>query len=569
MKEVQTLKRIKSIYLIFLLFVIMILTSLAIIYRYSTGSLQDSLIRIAQLQIEHSNSLLNQKTREIEMEADWILNSNDVKRLQNIFESEYDPYNYVMGIIGVKEVFKSRQRTNVGMSSFHLYWPHSQRIVSTENITTIDKVLLEKAEDNSWLIYTGKVYFIKRYITDWDKTDDEPYLFIEMERDYLYRIKNMASGMEKGGSLLILSNGKSLYSTNSEEDALLLNIGHKKEDNFVHEVSSSHGRYQLLTTEISKNGLQLISYYPIDNMMKPIRDITRITTISLVIIMALGLIYMVLYYHDILLQLKILTGKLKQVEEGDLTTHIEELPKNEFYYVFQQFNQMTSKMGQLMSFIITEQKLRNQAELRQLQLQINPHFLYNSLSYIVTTADNQKAVTEMAVHLSNYYRYCTLNKSVTTVGEEISYAKAYLAIMAIRKRIEYIINVPTMLDKTPIIPLILQPIIENTIEHAIEKRENSKHIFIKGYQLLSGAIRFEISDDGDGLSEDDIEDLVRRLHNKHREDDDSVGLWNVNQRLINYYDESARLIFGRSIWGGLSVSFTIMPREMDDDSINR
>lgn len=379
----------------------------------------------------------------------------------------------------------------------------------------------------------------------------------------------MASGMEKGGSLLTLSNGKSLYSTNNEEAALLLNNGQKKSNHFFHEVTTSHGRYQVLTAQMTKNGLKLISYYPIDNMMKPIKNITRITTISLVIIMVLGLIYMVLYYHDILLQLKILTGKLKQVEQGDLTTEIEELPNNEFYYVFGQFNQMTGRIGQLMSSIITEQKLRTQAELRQLQLQINPHFLYNSLSYIVTTADKPEAVTEMAIHLSNYYRYCTLNQSVTTIGEEILYAKAYLSIMAMRKRIEYIINVPTILYETPIIPLILQPIIENTIEHAIEKRENSKHIFIKGYQLLNGAIRFEISDDGDGLSESDIEGLVQRLHNKHRNEEDSVGLWNVNQRLINYYDESAKLVFGRSIWGGLSVSFTIMPREMDDDSINR
>ena len=163
----------------------------------------------------------------------------------------------------------------------------------------------------------------------------------------------------------------------------------------------------------------------------------------------------------------------------------------------------------------------------------------------------------MAVHLANYYRYCTVKKSIATIGEEVQYARAYLSVIAMRKQIEYDINVPEELYKEPIIPLLLQPVIENAIEHAIEERENAKHIYIKAYLSSEKTIKFEISDDGEGLSESDIQKLVERIGRKQREESDSVGLWNVNQRLINYYDESAGLRFGRSIWGGLTVSFTI------------
>lgn len=136
-------------------------------------------------------------------------------------------------------------------------------------------------------------------------------------------------------------------------------------------------------------------------------DMMGITTRLLGVILAVGFIFMVLYYKNILLQLKIITEKLRQVEDGDFTSQIEVLPDNEFSYVFQQFNQMVSRIGDLVLSTIKEQQLRNQAELRQLQLQIHPHFLYNSLSYIVTVADKPEAVTEMAVHLADYYRYCT------------------------------------------------------------------------------------------------------------------------------------------------------------------
>jgi len=59
-----------------------------------------------------------------------------------------------------------------------------------------------------------------------------------------------------------------------------------------------------------------------------------------------------------------------------------------------------------------------------------------------------------------------------------------------------------------------------------------------------------------------------RLSKKERDEDDSVGLWNVNQRLINYYDESAGLRFEKSIWGGLKVYFTILPEEMENESVD-
>ena len=93
------------------------------------------------------------------------------------------------------------------------------------------------------------------------------------------------------------------------------------------------------------------------------------------VILAVGFIFMVLYYKNILLQLRILTEKLKQVENGDFSARITDLPDNEFSYVFERFNEMARRIGELVESTLKEQQLRNQAELRQLQLQINPHFL--------------------------------------------------------------------------------------------------------------------------------------------------------------------------------------------------
>lgn len=562
------MKKIKSIYRIFLFFFGMIIASFLILYQHSKTSLKDSLMRVAQIQMEYSSVQLEQKVNEIEIEADGILYSDDLKELQLIVTDEYDIYDYVMSVNQIKENMYRRQKSNVGMSEFILYWPESNRIVTTSSTTAIEKELFKSAEDHTWFTYKKEMYFARKYATDWDQTDDEPYLIIRMERNFLYKIKNMASGMGSGGTLLMLPGGESLFSVDDTESALLSEMARQKRGESAYELGIEQGKYQIVQSSAAKNGLEIITYYPIKEMMRPVGNITSITGKMLIIILLIGFLLMILYYKNILLQLKIITEKLKQVEGGDFTAQIPELPDNEFSYVFEQFNRMVTRISQLISSTLKEQQLRNHAELRQLQLQIHPHFLYNSLSYIVTVADKPEAVTEMAVHLADYYRYSMKNKSSATIGEEVSYAKAYLSIMAMRKRTEYSINVSESLYETPIIPLILQPIIENAIEHAIEERENAKHIYVKIYQLPNGTVRFEISDDGDGMTDSEIEQLMKRLWKKQQDEKESVGLWNVNQRLINYYDDSSGLKFGKSIWGGLLVSFTILPERIADEGIN-
>ncbi|HJC24540.1 MAG TPA: histidine kinase [Candidatus Eisenbergiella merdavium] len=561
------MKKIKSIYRIFIFFFIMIIVSFLLLNFYSTASLQSSLIQVARIQVDYARALLEQKSNEIEIEADGILNSNDFRELQLMMMEKYDPYNYVMSVQRIKEYLTRRQTSNVGMAEFILYWPGTDSIIATSVRADVEDGLLEMASDNEWIFYEKEVYFVKKYSADWLKDEEAPFLFIKMEQDYLYKVKTVASGLEAGGILLLLPDRTSLFSVNEEERTLLKKV--KWEDASEEFQLRANGRkYQIIKPGVASNGLELVAYYPIREMMKPVRNIMEITARLLGVILAVGFVFMVLYYKNILLQLKILTEKLKQVEGGDFGARIEELPENEFSYVFDQFNKMVLRIRELISSTLKEQQLRSQAELRQLQLQINPHFLYNSLSYIVTVADNPKAVTEMAVHLAGYYRHCTRSRSVTTIGEEVQYAKAYLSVMAMRKRMEYSISMTEDLENIPIIPLILQPIIENAVEHAIEERENAKHVHVKIYRLPDSTVRFEISDDGNGLSEEDAQRLLWSLNQKERDENESVGLWNVNQRLINYYDKSAGLRFGRSIWGGLSVSFTILPRERDNEAVD-
>ena len=556
--EKRLMKKIKSIYLIFVVFLAMIIIGFLLLYWYSRISLQSLLMETARIQMEHSETLLDQKIKEIEIEADGILNSDSLRRLQTVVGGRYDAYEYVTHVNVMREYLANRQKSNVGMAEFILYWPGKDRLISTRVAAAVDKEIFAMVEDSTWIIWGTDVFFTRIYKADWDEAEGETYLLIRMDRDYLYSLKSMASGMGSGGTMLLMPGGKSLLSINGMETKLCGRLA-ELSGGPSGKVRVEGRDYQILRSEAARNGLSILTYYPIGQMMRPVSRITWIMGISLGILLISGFVFMKLYNNNILLQLQTITEKLHQVEDGDLNAQIIVLPDNEFSYVFEQFNRMVTRIRGLIDSIVKEQQLRSRAELRQLQLQINPHFLYNSLSYIETVADRPKAVTDMAVHLANYYRYCTKNKTMTTIGEEITYAKTYLSIMAMRKNIEYSISAPESLYPVKIIPLILQPLIENAVEHGIEERENAKHIYIKVQEWKKQTVRVEISDDGDGMTQEEIEALLERLNRKQREEDESVGLWNVNQRLINYYDDSARLHFGRSIWGGLLVSFVFLP----------
>ena len=557
------MKRINSIYRIFVLFLIIIVGSFLILYWYSSANLKVSLQRVAKIQMEYSFDQLDQKVKEIELEASAVLASEDMKLLQVAIVDQEDIYSYVMKVKTMQQIFQEKQKTNSGMAEFALYWPKTQKMVSSSSIygsTGIkEKKVLNNLKDGKWIISENEIYFCKKYETKWAEDDDEPYLIIRMERDWLYRIKNMASGFDGGGTLCLYDDKQSLFPVNSESAQIQGKMKELDNEPGMHELSIENGRYQVVTSDIAKNGLTLVTYYPLSKMLLPVNNITYITGAVLSVALLLGALYLLMYNRNILMQLNMLTYKLKRVEDGDWTTQITQLPDNEFYYVFDQFNHMIIHMNELFNETLKEQELRMQAELEQLQLQINPHFLYNSLSYIVTVAEEPDAVRGMAVHLSRYYRYCTKKKMITTIKEEVSYARSYLEIMAMRKRIRYNIDMPQDIGELPIIPLILEPLIENAIEHGLEGCESAKQIEIVIGWAPSRAVTFAISDDGEGMTKEQIAALKERISRKERKEEESVGLWNVNRRLINYYSKSAALGFRRSRWGGLTVYFTIQP----------
>lgn len=222
-------------------------------------------------------------------------------------------------------------------------------------------------------------------------------------------------------------------------------------------------------------------------------------------------------------------------------------------------NQMIKKIGQLVDDIRVEEINLRAAELRLLQEQINPHFLYNTLDNIIWLAESgeDEEVVKMVSSLSSFFR-TTLSKGrdYITIAEEREHIESYLSIQKFRYRdiLSYDIDFEDEILDHSILKLTLQPIVENALYHGIKNKRGMGHIQIDG-RMDGDNIEFIVSDNGIGMREEEAEHL-RKVISGLVSDDRSgggFGLFNVNQRLqLNYGKE-----YGLNIESTYNVGTTI------------
>ena len=548
------MKRVRSIFGIFTVFLLIILASFLLLSWQSTANLKASLIQTAQLQTKYAATLLEQKGKEIEIEADGILYGENMQNLYAAIENN-DVYEYVQQINKMKSFFQERQGRTVGMSGMTLYWPKSGREISTLRQGYFEDSFWENNKESQWKSANKQeIFYMRRRTVEWRGEDQEVWLVLRMDQDFLYEIKEMAAGMDQGGSILMFGGEINVLSQKSVEQNIAGIIRQSNEK--VCEVRVGKQKYQIVRSDETKNGMQLVSYYPTRQMMRQVRNIMTISGIMLGAILIFGMIYISLFVKNILMQMNLLTEKLKQVEVGDLTVQIYKMPKNEFAYVFRQFNHMVRRTHELLEATVKEQELRNEAEMRQLQLQINPHFLYNSLSLI-----NWKAleigsddISKATLALSRYYR-TSLNKGKNTMSirEEIDNVRSYLQIQEMFHDYSFTVKMDVAEDILDYrtLNLILQPLAENAIAHGIDRRRGSE----PGVITISGrrdgdCVVLSVADNGVGMEQEKAQTILT-------EKSSGYGVRNVNSRIQLEYGEAYGLSIESEPGKGTKVTVRI------------
>ncbi|SFB39067.1 two-component system, sensor histidine kinase YesM [Cohnella sp. OV330] len=266
-------------------------------------------------------------------------------------------------------------------------------------------------------------------------------------------------------------------------------------------------------------------------------------------------------YRVIHSPLRNLVRAFRRVEHGAMDVHIRHRNYTEFDYLYGQFNSMVSKLNTLIEEVYESQIRSQRSELKQLQSQINPHFLYNTYFMVRRLAEeyDYDNVARLAQHLGDYFLYITRNADdLVRLETEWAHTFSYIEIQSMRfgERIRTSVGELPECCRNLLVPkLFLQPIVENAYNHGL-KDKLAGGIAELSARVEEGIVRIRIQDNGDDYDEARIE-RVRRLLVYSDIEVERTGLINVHRRLQLTFGKAYGIRISRGEMGGLAVDITI------------
>lgn len=304
------------------------------------------------------------------------------------------------------------------------------------------------------------------------------------------------------------------------------------------------------------------------------RDITKQTTISMALIVAA----LVLPATLIFFFTSYFTGRVNRLRDAmrkaskeDYDIVAEFAGEDELSDAFKDLQIMVKRIqdkdAKMYAALIKEQKLLNEQqvmEMKMLASQINPHFLYNTLESIrmqALTAGNKEVANSIKM-LGKSMRYVLENTGTSsiTLRKELDYVENYLTIQKMRfsGRVNYSLDVEEGLDleKYVILPLLLQPVVENAILHGLEQVEENGRIHIT-VAKQDEYLRISIADNGCGMDEEALKQLRQKIKEQKIDTSSSIGLSNINRRIKLCYGETYGMKIDSELGNGTIITLTL------------
>ena len=311
--------------------------------------------------------------------------------------------------------------------------------------------------------------------------------------------------------------------------------------------------------DVGTTGWKMVGVSYVDEIVSNRRNFNSLIVLILMVGLAFIILASIYISYKISQPILRLEHQMNRIEKGDFNVeNLEVRGEDEVKQLTRSFNMMIERIRGLMSQIITEQEAKRKNELKALQAQINPHFLYNTLDSIIwmNENNNHEGVSAMTAALAKLFRISISKGSeVILVKEEVEHAISYLTIQKMRykNKFRYSIDMQEGLGEYKTLKLLLQPIIENAIYHGINNIPDEGRIDISVYSE-DDTLVYKVSDNGYGIDEEKLRNIFKKESlSKHSS---GVGLKNVNERIRLYYGED----YGISIDSQPEIGTTVYIR---------
>ena len=400
---------------------------------------------------------------------------------------------------------------------------------------------------------------------------EEPaYLIIQLDQKEM--IKELTGDAKKLGEILITDEkGRYIAGTPGVSDPALqkkLSGENRSQEDvwYSGDIKANGENYLMYKGVLEINNWQIYILKSKADLLESVGRLRNLIVGLTVGMIAVCLVLVIFLSRQLTSSLQRLTVQMNRMRNGELearyyypyTDEVGSLAKS-FNYMADQVEKSMKKQEEYIqvlkeerNFVEQVQKQKRKAELRALQAQINPHFLYNTLNTITWMASDQgmDEVRILSNSLGKFFRISlSRGAEVISVQDEIDHVKSYLTIQEIRyaEVMQYEIDVPQELRSFTILKLVLQPLVENSIYHGIKEKGCRCQIRISAEKRSDPTgrewLRFVVEDTGMGIDPEKLETINEGLEEGTTEQRDGYGIFNVNERIKLYYGEEYGLTY--------------------------
>ncbi|WP_374020585.1 histidine kinase [Paenibacillus thiaminolyticus] len=575
-EKVPNLSSFEKLILLFIVIVLPLILFVTIALNIGSDRLVIEMQTSIESQMRNSLSRLEGDLERIQLLALDMLQDEDANRLAKAPEMYSSDYEKNAAIQRVQAKLSSIQSSSPYIANVRILLPSIKWGLNANGYAhgSYTEIVDQEVKDVGSLQTThrsGLVYYNSRLlipIVSYNNVVDTLYFVLEIEIDQRQLGQTFERAWSQDPSLFVLDIPEEQYTLSNLHDSLSLENVRQSTPRASEEIMGVEGRNMVFSVESAYLGAKFYQVIPSSELFNHVETFSKLTYVFFAGVVLCILVFFVVSYRVINKPLIEMVRAFKDVERGNFTVRLTEQKGNDFGYLYHGFNEMSSNLNVLVNEVYQQKMLLQKAELKQLQTQINPHFLYNSyflLHRLIKKEDYEKAV-RFSKEMGGYFRYITRNGAdVVQLELENEHAKTYAEIQGMRfaGRIEVEYGGLPVEHRDMQVPrLILQPILENAFNYGLENKQ-ADGILRVGFESWSKGLMILVEDNGEDMTEADLEQIRSLLvidaeGSINRE---VTGLDNINRRVHMFFGEGSGLKASRSSLGGLKIELVIVKRE--------
>jgi two-component system, sensor histidine kinase YesM len=557
---------------ILVVFLVVMLIVLSIVGLLTFNRVSTLLQKNAEKQIHQTaveaNGRLESLYKQISTSSKLVMTNDSIqKALTKSEQGKYIPFAERQQLEGIVTTI---QANTDGIFSFELYTNTFNRLIpldDTNLVTRIDGKWIQQADKaNGSLVWIGddprnsdNILALRRVNLLNRGFENGGYLLISIYRDYLQFVDQEESNIENQYSILLDQDLKPILSNYNQSLEPII-------QNEAHTLTLDKEEYMVTKRTSNETRWTLVILTPVKALTEGISVLRSGIIISGIIGFVIFLISTLFLSSFITRPIIKLTETMQRASAGSLTMNPRVTTVNEINELNSTYNQLVKETNHLIKMVYQKEITRSRSELKALQAQINPHFLFNTLDALKWTLEDkdEEELAEFVVSMSNLFRYTITKQNDgdwVPIKAEIQHIEDYMEIMRMRfgDHLNWQLNMPLSFSQIKIPKLLIQPLVENAVLHGAGNTMKPCTISVTIQPSANHEyLEIMVEDDGPGIPQDKLESIKQAMQSGGvlSKNGNGMAISNVHKRLELYYQKSGLIITSEEN-SGTRVSFVI------------